>query len=502
MRITTQLILLLLTTTFIACKTDKKDTPPIEKAVETTVVPAPSPIVEVNDSGQITVWGKTSTLEELSAVLLDSIIQMDAIPTSIPIKYGENTLMGVRSEIASTIDDVQQITQRLTNANIKIATKSFRQQQGTDCDKDETEKEDCAIIDLQYPSITKGPQFLKDSVNNWVSNYTLAMVTDKVETHKNKNYLEKTAELFFANREEFKGSVMYGAFVAESGTEILLHNGQYLSLAMSGYTYQGGAHGNNPAQMATFDINNGHKLTWDDITTDKKALSALAEQQFRAERKEIFEGGFEFDDLFPFKLADNFAIVTNGIYFHYVPYEVGPYSIGSTTFVLPFSTIGDLYQLPPLEKEHKEAAVIDKNIRKFYQWYDKFVNDEKRNIQYTSDNGKHLLLNKEKLNEYFANIKASKLVSDNYISREIATLTICANHWQQESLEEPASCLDYDRFLCTQDAISTLPAGTMIKSIFLNELDALAIIDNDDYSYKIRLKKVDKQWLIDNIYCE
>ena len=78
------------------------------------------------------------------------------------------------------------------------------------------------------------------------------------------------------------------------------------------------------------------------------ALKAKAEKKFREVKAEVFKPesdggwGYEFDEVFPFKLADNTGLVENGLFFCYVPYEVGPYVLGSTEFVLPFDEIKEL----------------------------------------------------------------------------------------------------------------------------------------------------------------
>jgi hypothetical protein len=80
----------------------------------------------------------------------------------------------------------------------------------------------------------------------------------------------------------------------------------------------------------------------DAIVTSLDTLQQRAEQKFREVRQEDFAQGFEFDQVFMFKLADNIGLLDKGLFFCYVPYEVGPYAMGYTEFVLPFSEISDI----------------------------------------------------------------------------------------------------------------------------------------------------------------
>ena len=79
--------------------------------------------------------------------------------------------------------------------------------------------------------------------------------------------------------------------------------------------------------------------------TDKNALRVLAEKAFRTERAEAFNEGFDFDETFVFDLPINFGLTETGILFYYNAYEVGPYALGSTEFVIPFAELGNLAKI-------------------------------------------------------------------------------------------------------------------------------------------------------------
>lgn len=141
-----------------------------------------------------------------------------------------------------------------------------------------------------------------------------------------------------------------GQWTAESKDTTLLNDGKYLTLEINGYTYAGGAHGSPTAAVATFDALTGKQLTWADLVNDQSTLKVLAENIFRTTRMDIFapEDGsepFEFDETFQFALPQNYGLVAGGIYCHYLAYEVGPYAIGSTQFVIPFESLGSNFKI-------------------------------------------------------------------------------------------------------------------------------------------------------------
>ncbi|MCB0518760.1 MAG: DUF3298 domain-containing protein [Lewinellaceae bacterium] len=237
----------------------------------------------------------------------------------------------------------------------EVETMRFRDQKGTDCDSVYEDRTNCAYIDFDYPVVTTGTQALKDSVAKYVNGYLIGILTGgSPEENVKAATLEEGAKVFFATHETYNGSAMYGAFTASSGSDVVRRDSQYLSIAISGNSFQGGAHGSQTSLFATLDSQTGRKLTWDDVVKDKAAMLSLAERYFRKERAEIFTNGFDFDETFPFALPRNFALIQSGIYLQYDPYEVAPYAMGSSELMVPFSEIGDNLKLATAASSQQE----------------------------------------------------------------------------------------------------------------------------------------------------
>ena len=224
---------------------------------------------------------------------------------------------------------------------------------GADCDKADTlARTDCARISLHWPEVKQGSDVLKKNVAQWAGAYLSGMLNPSPDGAASTNTnVEEAARAFFTEHQKMEKSAMTGGWTTESNFKVLLNDGQYLTLEITAYSYQGGAHGNPTAAVATFDVKTGKQLTWDDLVADKASFQSMAEQEFRYTRSDIFQPtdgneAFEFDSITPFALAQNFGLVQEGMYMHYIPYEVGPYAIGNTQMVVPYAEWKSLAKVP------------------------------------------------------------------------------------------------------------------------------------------------------------
>ncbi len=229
---------------------------------------------------------------------------------------------------------------------LTIESATIERKNGPDCEKADSLIQNCARVEFRYPVVKDGTDSLRQAVDNWAKEF-MTMWIGMSEEPDNLPPLDEAITSFFNMQQEQAKEVpdMPVYFVAETTDTVLLNDGKYLTLMMDGYSFAGGAHPNAGSAVATWDVATCHKVTLDQLVTNLDSLQMIAEQKFKEVRADLFkpeaEGGigFQFDEIFPFKLADNTGLVENGIYFIYVPYEVGPYAIGETEFVLTFDEI-------------------------------------------------------------------------------------------------------------------------------------------------------------------
>jgi Deacetylase PdaC/Protein of unknown function (DUF3298) len=307
---------------------------------------APKSIITINSKGEMTVFGQSaSDTETLKSILVDSLAKMTTMPDKIGIHFKGEIGMGTRQELETIATEAIEAAKMLQKAP-KIEQQVFRKDQGSDCDKDdEAARTDCARIDLLYPVVVKGEKALQDSVAAWTLAYLSAILTTGAEENVKATSLEESAKVFFKTHDGFKGSVMGGGFEARTGSEVVFNNGKYLTLAINGYTYQGGAHGSPTEALNTFDGRTGKRLTWDELVTDKAAVKVLAEKKVREEKASVFADGFNFDDTFKFDLPANYGLTQEGLFLYYVPYEIMPYAMGTTELLITIDELGDLSKI-------------------------------------------------------------------------------------------------------------------------------------------------------------
>ncbi len=127
--------------------------------------------------------------------------------------------------------------------------------------------------------------------------------------------------------------------------EIIYEDSLLLTMLYQEERYLGGAHPNSFRMFFNLDKTQQKELSLYDIIIPEKAadLTRYAEKQFRHIRGLNFTGsinaaGFWFVDD-QFSLSDNFIFTEEGLLFYYNPYDIAPYSMGSTELVLPYKEI-------------------------------------------------------------------------------------------------------------------------------------------------------------------
>ena len=145
-------------------------------------------------------------------------------------------------------------------------------------------------------------------------------------------------------------------------------------------------------------------------------------------------------------------------------------------------------------------------IHGFYQWYDPYVHDEAKNIDFVKVVNNHYALDQPLLEKYLANIKASGLVSSEFLANDLAFYKACEKLWQNEEAEGQPNGMDVNRYFCAQDwelnFWTTSPVR--IKSIGVDKVDATLYgeMDGNPFEHNFELKKENGKWLLSKIECD
>lgn len=129
----------------------------------------------------------------------------------------------------------------------------------------------------------------------------------------------------------------------EISYEVTSNDGKYFSVLMSGYDYQGGAHGMPYRIVLTFNAKTGEKLTAAKLfgTTKAKLNAKVRNLYLKKYDKEGVEAGFYEgfasdksdrdalkDNLAPMDFNNQFYVKDGKAVFYANPYDLGPYAAG------------------------------------------------------------------------------------------------------------------------------------------------------------------------------
>lgn len=105
-----------------------------------------------------------------------------------------------------------------------------------------------------------------------------------------------------------------------------------LNYAIYRATYLGGAHGMEVSEYHTYSLTDGFELGYKELFSAEKleelqiALRKKISEKYESAGGSLSEAGF-FSE--PIPLTDNFKLTARGVTFHYNPYEIGCYALGS-----------------------------------------------------------------------------------------------------------------------------------------------------------------------------
>ncbi|MFK7970005.1 MAG: DUF3298 and DUF4163 domain-containing protein [Bacteroidia bacterium] len=201
-----------------------------------------------------------------------------------------------------------------------------------------TDSNSCATVDITVP-LAKGTE-AADPINARV---TGALVSALNVGETRATGLNEGVDGFVNGYDAFlaemkaEGQDYINSWAFEAEGQVLYQDSQYVCIEMQFYTYTGGAHPNSFTSLLTFNSKTGEEVNVLATVADTVALKVKVQEAFRLARKlpkdaVLQEEGFFWGGKFAFPA--NIGITAEGLYFVYNPYEVAPYALGSTGFVV------------------------------------------------------------------------------------------------------------------------------------------------------------------------
>ena len=149
-----------------------------------------------------------------------------------------------------------------------------------------------------------------------------------------------------------------------------------------------------------------------------------------------------------------------------------------------------------------DSASIAGVIHRFYTWYDAFLKDEARDVNFTTDDGQHLKLDTAVLKGYYENFRNTGLVSEEFIQGEYAFFKKCEQLWQNEPLDEVPSCLDGDKYFCAQDWETSFWTQSPVRIQSTGENRVTATLYDTEMERSFELVKENGKWLLAKVECD
>jgi hypothetical protein len=191
--------------------------------------------------------------------------------------------------------------------------------------------ESCATIRLAWPVAEGGEQALK------INRSILEKLEALVQTGEEVLPLDSAKSNYFRSFESFKSEFpdSHGGWEIEVEGDVSYISDSTLSIRFNWMSFLGGAHPNHGKSFMNFEPKTGDYLSTDRLILDEERLREQVEKKFR-EFHQVAEGVSLADDgrfFLPetgFFLANAMGFQDGKFWVVYIPYEIGPYSMGYT----------------------------------------------------------------------------------------------------------------------------------------------------------------------------
>jgi hypothetical protein len=207
-----------------------------------------------------------------------------------------------------------------------------------DCDPT---AENCTYVSLEYPQFTNALKPLEDTLTARIHSFIGGQLDNKP--------LDPSDVLtaFIEDYSEFvkKDTTYKTPWALERNAVVYNQNPKFITLKLTEYVFEGGAHPNEFTQYILIDKSSGaqKKLTDYFDSTAINKLTTIGENVFCAQKgispsTGLEDAGYSFNNNH-FALNNNFYFSDTGITFYYNTYEIGPYVLGPTALTIPAAKI-------------------------------------------------------------------------------------------------------------------------------------------------------------------
>lgn len=147
----------------------------------------------------------------------------------------------------------------------------------------------------------------------------------------------------------------------------------------------------------------------------------------------------------------------------------------------------------------------EKSIHRFYTWYNAFLQDESKRVDFVNYKGDYLKIDQTKLDEYLGYIKDSGFISDIFIADYRTELEKMEEAWQKEVYTDgPPESMDGDRFFCAQDWDLDFWTKAPVSINLVGDVATATMRGTEGGSpkeHQFELIYQDEKWILSKIAC-
>lgn len=201
----------------------------------------------------------------------------------------------------------------------------------------------CTVVLFKYPTFPADAA-LSDTVRHRTA--TLFDVYKKTDTSF-KAFADK---FMLAYQQDMVNRNAKMIYTLQTKATIIRQDSSLVAMEISGYSFQGGAHGSSLTTFLNWDTKAHKHLSLSDLLIDnyKQPLDSVAEKIFRKQENLSDNESLKNNYFFAkdqFSLNNNFLVTPTGLRFVYNEYEIKPYAAGKTELFIPYAQIKTLLRL-------------------------------------------------------------------------------------------------------------------------------------------------------------
>ncbi|MCZ4409676.1 DUF3298 domain-containing protein [Cryomorphaceae bacterium 1068] len=204
--------------------------------------------------------------------------------------------------------------------------------------------EQCTEVKIVLPFLKGGDTVITAEVNTDIEDQYRQLIRSRLPEPRSTGSWESLAASFIEGYELFKMEFPDDPtswYLYLEGRESSIVGDTVFTVMVNDSEFMGGAHGNSATLIQSYSLKDGMPI--DFVERYGVHLKEVAERKFRAHHsisinEPLNDAGFIFPEE-GFILPDNIGYSSKGLILIYNPYEVAPYSTGTTELIIPISDL-------------------------------------------------------------------------------------------------------------------------------------------------------------------